>query len=94
MLSGNSKAKWLIGAAAVVLLVMALGGVTVFQRQAKKPEPKKVEPPPPLVLASGAELTYTGAISSRDTRLLPAPVEGTMETVEVEPGQEVFEGWN
>ena len=71
---------------------MALGGVTVFQRQAKKPEPKKAEPAPKMQLASGTELTYTGTISSRELLLVPAPVEGTMETVEVEPGQEVFEG--
>jgi len=71
---------------------MAVGGVTVFQRQAKKAGPKKAEPPPQMLLASGTELSYTGTINAREILLVPAPVEGTMEIVEVEPGQEVFEG--
>ena len=92
MLIGQYQAKWVIGVSGVVLLAMAMGGFTLFRREAKKPEPKKVEAPPQLALASGAELNYTGLISARELLLVPSPVEGTMETVEVEPGQEVFEG--
>ena len=76
----------------VVLLGLALGGFTLFRREAKKPEPKKEAPPPAPVFTSGAEFTYTGLIAARETLFVPAPVEGTMEIVEVEPGQEVFEG--
>ena len=71
---------------------MALGGFTLFRREAKKVEPKKAPPPVTPVIASGAELTYTGVISARELLLVAAPVEGTLEALEVQPGQEVFEG--
>jgi len=92
LLIGQYQAKWVVGIAGLVLLGMALGGFTLLRRDAKKPEPKKVAPPPALVLAPGAEVSYTGLISPREMLLVPSPVEGTMEALEVEPGQEVFEG--
>ncbi|MEP7365258.1 MAG: hypothetical protein ABI972_18550 [Acidobacteriota bacterium] len=88
----KSQVKWIAGATGVVLLAMAMGGFTLFRREAKKPTPKQAPAPQEIVLASGSDVSYTGMIAARDVLLVPSPVEGTMETVEVEPGQEVFEG--
>jgi HlyD family secretion protein len=88
----KSQAKWIVGGVGAVLLAMALGGFTLMRREAKKEEPKKAPPSQEQALASGAEVAYTGTIAARDVLLVPSPVEGTMDAVEVQPGQEVFEG--
>lgn len=88
----KSQAKWIVGIVGAVLLAMALGRVTLLQREARKPEPKKTPPPAEAPLAAGAELSYSGLIGAREVLFVPAPVEGTLETLEVEPGQEIFEG--
>jgi len=92
LLLSQINLKWVLGIAGVALLALGVGGVTLFRREARKPETKQSTPPPAAVLSTGAEVSVTGLISAREVLLVPSPVEGTMESVEVQPGQEVFEG--
>ncbi|MCC7233795.1 MAG: HlyD family efflux transporter periplasmic adaptor subunit [Bryobacterales bacterium] len=92
MLFLHSNRKWVLGIASVAVLALGVSGVTLFRHEAKKPEPKTAAPPPEPALSSGSDVNYTGLINARELLLVPAPVEGTMESVEVQPGQEVFEG--
>jgi multidrug resistance efflux pump len=77
-----------------VLLIAALIGVGGYflkqefdRRQLAAAEAAKPKPAPDLL-----GLTYTGKIRARKTVLVPAPIEGTLESIEVTVGEEVFEG--
>lgn len=91
MVEKQFQGKWVLAGAAVVLLSMAAGGLTLMRRDAPG-KAKVAGTPEPVKLAAGAEVSYSGLISARNVVLVAAPVEGTMDAVEVEPGQEVFEG--
>jgi len=70
---------------------MAAGGLTLMRKDAA-PKKKAVEAPKAVELAPGAEVSYSGMIGARNVVLVPAPLDGTMDSIEVEVGREVFEG--
>lgn len=80
-----------MAAVGVVLVSMAAGGLTLMRNDVK-PTRKAVEPSKAAELASGAEISYSGTIAARNVALVAAPLDGTMDSVEVEVGREVFEG--
>lgn len=75
----------------LLLAGIAAAGVYFWRDGRKPPAPPKsavVE----AVLDPGAEVSFTGVIAARQVVAVPAPVEGLLESVEVETGAEVFEG--
>ena len=85
--------RWFLLFAALVLLGIAGGGVYAWRRQvsaaaataraaARAAEEK-------AVLASGAEISFSGVVGARNVLAIPAPIDGTVESVEVEVGSGV-----
>lgn len=77
----------------VLLLAAAIAGggwygFREYQRKAAEAAQAAKPKPAPDLLGQ----TYTGKIRARKTILIPAPVEGTLESVEVTDGDEVYEG--
>ncbi|MBK5295433.1 MAG: hypothetical protein JJE04_27615 [Acidobacteriia bacterium] len=80
---------WLLIAASVAVAAIAAGAVYFLLRPKPAPPPlAAVEP----ALAPGTEVSFSGTVQARNVVLVPAPIEGTLENVEVETGHEVFEG--
>ena len=81
----------LYGPAVVLVLLIAAGGWFGFReyqrRQQAAAEIDKTKPIPDPIGRS-----YLGKIRAQKTVLIPAPVDGTLESVEVSDGDEVFEG--
>lgn len=86
---------WFLLLAALILFGIMGGGVFVWRRQvaaqaaakaaaaAAKVEAEKAK------LASGAELNFSGTVVSRNVLAIPAPMDGTVEAVEVQVGSTV-----
>lgn len=80
-------------ASLALLAVVATGG---YFWKSSRPAVKKAETPkqaePPVESApTGIELTFSGPVQARNVVPVPAPMDGTLETVEVEEGEEVGE---
>ncbi len=81
----------LYGPALVLALLIAAGGWFGFgeyqRRQRAASDASK-----PKALPDPIRRSYVGKIRAQKTVLIPAPVDGTLESVEVSDGDEVFEG--
>jgi HlyD family secretion protein len=86
------RGKWFWWAAAVVLLAIAsAGGVALYRaRSAVKPPAPPMTGPPPAAVAG--DISLSGTIEAAQTVDVPVPVEGTIDAIDVEVGDEVFEG--
>ena len=86
---------WFLLLAALILFGITGGGVYVWRRQveaqaavkaaaaAAKAETEKAK------LASGAELNFSGTVVARNVLAIPAPIDGTVDAVEVQVGSSV-----
>lgn len=83
------RGKWLLFSGTVILLAIAAGALSVLRKPA--PVPKKEEAAAPQ-LAMGDEVSFTGKIEAARVVPVPAPVEGFLESWDVETGQDVLEG--
>lgn len=86
--------RWFLALASLLMLGLVGGGIYVWKR-GKAPAQKVQEAPPPLaepVLQPGAEVSFTSVIQAQVVAPISAPIEGTLETIEVEVGAEVSEG--
>jgi multidrug resistance efflux pump len=81
------KGKWLLIAAAGVLLAIAGGALSVLRR-----DKSTTAAAPNPVAPEAAELILPGKIQAHNTVAVEAPVDGTIEQLLVEPGTEVYEG--
>ena len=88
--------RWLpLIAPVVLILAAALGGASFFLRRHAEPAAKSPDPVPAAAgtaIGGGVELTFRGTVQPRDVVFVAAPVQGTIESLEVEPGAEVIEG--
>lgn len=77
-----------------VLLVAALlcAGGWYGLDQYRKRERLATQAAPPQTGPNLLGQTYSGKIRAQKTVLIPAPIEGTIESIEVADGEEVFEG--
>ncbi len=83
------RGKWLLVAGTLILLAVAAGALSWWRRTSHKPAAPA--PAAPAVFA-GAEVTLVGKIRARHVVLVGVPVDGTIEFLGPEPGQEVYEG--
>ena len=75
----------------MVLLAIGAGGLFAWRRQiaarAAAAAPKTT--PAPEQLPAGAEVSFSGPVQARNVLAIPAPIDGTVEAVEVEVGSTV-----
>jgi multidrug resistance efflux pump len=83
------RGKWLLAAGTLILLAVAAGALSLWRRSSGKPAPTM--PPAPPVLTA-AEVTLPGKIRAQHIVPVGVPVDGTIEFLGPEPGQEVYEG--
>jgi len=83
--------KWFLFGGIVILLSIAAGAVVVWRRDAKPVKPAPVVQAPAPVFA-GTEISLTGRIRAQKIVMVGAPIDGILENLFVEEGQEVYEG--
>jgi multidrug efflux pump subunit AcrA (membrane-fusion protein) len=84
---------WLLLAGSLAIALLLAGGAWFAWWKWK---PAQIAAPPPAKAAETTkseprELSFSGTVQARHIISLPAPVEGTLESLEVQQGQEVFE---
>jgi multidrug efflux system membrane fusion protein len=79
----------MLWAAAAVTILIAGG---VWYAKKVQPAAPAVVAPPPTVSETPANPSWAGRLRARKVESVAAPIEGTLESVEVIEGQEVFEG--
>jgi multidrug resistance efflux pump len=81
--------KWLITAAAAVVLVIA--GSVLLYRKSHTPKPKPT-PPPPVVVAPPPEISIAGKIEATKVVKVPVPVDGVIEQLVADVDDDVVVG--
>lgn len=87
--------RWFLAAGSVFFLALIAGGVFLYRSRLPKPAPAPVAapaPPPEPVAAAPSELNYAGILQANNVLQVPAPIEGVLEGLTTEAGQEVEEG--
>lgn len=86
--------RWFLALASLLMLGLVGSGLYVWKRN-RVPAPKAQEAPKPLpepALPPGAEVSFTSVIQAQVVAPVGAPIDGTLESIEVEVGGEVAEG--
>ena len=83
--------RWFLLLAAVALLAICTVGVVAWRRQlaAKAAAVAAKAAPIPGQVLAGAEVSFSGLVQARNVLAIPAPMDGTVEAVEVEVGASV-----
>jgi multidrug efflux pump subunit AcrA (membrane-fusion protein) len=85
--------RWfLVLASAALVAIIGTGGYFLTRSKAAPP-PKPIVPaaPPEPAVPTGTEVTFSGTLQARNLIPVPAPIDGTLEALEVEEGDEVAE---
>lgn len=85
------RGKWVLFSVSVILIAIAAGALSVL-RKPSDADQKKTAATAAQVPPIGDEISAMGKIQAAHLIALPAPTEGTIESWEVESGQEVLEG--
>ncbi|MGH9672144.1 MAG: biotin/lipoyl-binding protein, partial [Bryobacteraceae bacterium] len=80
---------WL--AALVLIGVAVAGGVLIYRASLERQQAEAAAKPAPAPVPA-AEVTIAGPIEAAQFINVAPPVEGAVDALEVEPGEEVFEG--
>jgi multidrug resistance efflux pump len=84
------RGRWLLFAGTLILAAAAAGALTWLKRGA--PQPSKPPAEPAAVHAAGRDLSLPGKIQAQHVVPVGAAVTGTIESLLVDVGQDVFEG--
>ncbi len=84
------RGKWLLFSGVVILAAMAAGALSVLRKPAAEP-PAKVEAAA-AAPSLGDEIGLNGKIQVAHIKAVRAPVDGVVDSWEVEAGQDVVEG--
>jgi multidrug efflux pump subunit AcrA (membrane-fusion protein) len=84
---------WILVLAPLVILLAAAGAFYYYHKRSVA-EAKPVAPvvAPVVETPAGTEVSYSGVVQARNVVLIETPIEGIVETLEVEVGNEVSEG--
>lgn len=85
------RGKWLLFSGIAVLAAIAAGALSLLRRSATSP-PQVVVPAPSPAPPAGSEVSLPGRIRAHKVVPVPVPIEGTIEFLAGEAGQEVYEG--
>jgi len=84
------RGKWLLFSGIVILLAVAAGALSVLRKPPPEPPRKVVEQP--VAAPAGDEVAMMGKLQAAHIVAISAPVDGVVESWDVEVGQEVLEG--
>jgi multidrug resistance efflux pump len=85
------RGKWLLFSGIAVLVAIAAGTLSLLRRSVTS-EPRLVVPAPSPSPPAGAEVSLPGKIRAHKVITVAAPIDGTIEFVAGDVGQEVYEG--
>jgi HlyD family secretion protein len=84
------RAKWVPYIGIALLVGITAGAMYQLRRRtAPAPQPK---PAPRAAAFTGPEVTLPGSVRARSVVLVPVPIEGTLDVIDVQPGDDVYEG--
>jgi HlyD family secretion protein len=83
------RGKWILIGGSAIFIGAGFGAWSVWLKTSPRPAEKKA---PAVELPAGAEIQIPGRITARNVLPIPAPVDGVLDQVVVQPGDEVFEG--
>jgi multidrug resistance efflux pump len=86
----SMRGKWLLFSGIVILLAIAAGALSVLRKPAAEAPKKAAEQP--AQTAATDEIAIMGKLQAAHIVPIPAPVDGILDSWEVEVGQEVLEG--
>ena len=84
--------RWMLYGPALVLSLLIVAGGWFGFGEYKRRQREVSEATKPKALPDPIGRSYIGKIRAQKTVLIPAPVAGTLESIEVSDGDEVFEG--
>lgn len=84
------RGKWLLVGGGAIFLAIGAGALSLWRKSTAEPV-KKAAPAPESTLQDD-EIILAGKIQAAHVVPVAAPIDGTLETWEVETGQEVLEG--
>lgn len=82
------QTRWVVPIGLLAAVALAVGGY-LWLRRVQRPQ---APPPAAAVAPSPADLSLSGKVRARHVIAIPAPIEGTLESLEVQDGQDVAEG--
>jgi multidrug resistance efflux pump len=85
------RGKWLLFAGIAILLALAAGALTEFVRRRAPEVPPQSQTAAPAA-SNPAEVSLPGKIRARNVVPVPSPVDGIIDEMFVDVGQEVFQG--
>ena len=85
------KGKWLLLAGTVVLLAIALGAVSGLLKKRAPKAPSKARASTP-VATPPSEISLAGKIRARNVAPVSSPVDGIVDEIFVDAGEEVYQG--
>lgn len=89
---GIVRGKWLLISGILILLAVAAGTLSWLWRSRTSPEVVAPAAPPRRAVFMGSEVSLPGKIRAQHLVPVAVPVEGTIEFVGVDVGQDVYEG--
>lgn len=84
------RGKWLLFSGTVILMAIAAGALSVLYKPAVKEPEKKAAAPQGV--QPGDEIALNGTIQAAHVVTVRAPVDGTIDSWDVQTGQDVLEG--
>lgn len=87
-MSAERRVRWRIAVVLIALVFIAAISVFFYKRRNPVVAQKVVQPAPVVE----TEITLAGQIRAKNIILVGAPIEGTLEGVDVMNGQDIFEG--
>jgi multidrug resistance efflux pump len=85
------RGKWLLFSGAAVLVAIAAGALSLLRRSST-PAPSVVAPAPSPPPFTGSEISLSGKIRAQKVVPVAVQIEGTIESLNVAVGEEVYEG--
>ena len=86
------RGKWVLLTVAALLIGAAAGAVSLWWQSRSTGPAAPVVVPAASAPATGEQVSLTGRVVALNVLGIPAPVEGTLESVVFSIGEEVFEG--
>jgi multidrug resistance efflux pump len=83
------RGKWILIGGVALFLAIGVGAVVWYKHQAPPPKPAATKTPE---LPRGAEISLSVRIRSASVTRIDAPLDGTLEEIAVQVGDEVTEG--
>jgi multidrug efflux pump subunit AcrA (membrane-fusion protein) len=85
------RGKWLLAAGTVILVGIGAGALSLLRRTSSQAVPVSKAAPVSARTSVGNEISLPGTIRAQNVVLVAAPLEGMIETILVQVGEDVYE---